>query len=513
MLPNNFTPLNQTQWRQAQRYTPLPIMPTTKQAFKQELNKQQVNFNTLAKIAEQDPALCWHLQRNISQQAHSKQHKINSAYQCLSLLGMQPIVNLVKNLPAISMQDNYAQNYIEQLQTSVFCARLSYDLALKTQPSKTQHIYWYALLSRAPLWRLSMQYPEFTQLFNHLLSKNINLIQANKQVFGENSSAQWLELAKCMRLPQAVIELYDQKTWLELKSLKQLRKQDPRQSNQPNKALLQKLQEVSLILQSTSGLTHSQLNAPQYARSFRWIALNAHVFGQQPSQILQQVRQTQLDFAHQGLHLSALGLDKLTAPCLPAPMFHVTQTHQTKHTTANSLKSTSIDYLYNLINQFQQPKTHFKNWLSLMQAILNGIEQGLNLPIGAILLKNQTNTFISTHYSLDTPANESIKNLKVSHQTEGIIQKLMKQQSIIQITPNTHLPYLQKYADNVQQRIPKQSCLMSIHAGADPIGIVLCANEHANQPISPQQLQAFKALCLKASLGLTELKRKRSASQ
>lgn len=505
MLPANFSPLNDTQWRKVQSYVPLPILSATRRAFKSILNNQHVNFAALAQQAEQDPALCWHLHRAISQQAHDKQEVICSAKQCLSLLGMQPIVELVKNLPVLNPQEAYAQNYLKQLQSTLFNARLAYKLALQSQPAKAQQIYWHALLAYAPLWRLSMQYPEFMQAFMRLLEGNIKPMQANLQVFGKDSAQQWLELAKCMRLPHAVTALYDQTSWSDIDFWQTLRKQDPRHATQHNKPMLQRLQDSALILQSTCYLSLVQLSTPQYANSFRWVALNAHILGQSPQQVLQQVRDTQLHFAHQGLPLSALGLDKLAAPAYPVPRFSVASKDSTSLPVEQTLSASSIDYLVTLIAQLQQPKVHFKNWLSLMQVILDGIEKGIELPIGAVLLKNPTGVFVSTHYSLDTPANDGIKSLKIHYKQEGILQKLMLKPSIIQITPHNHA-YLKAYGESVQTRIPKQSCLMSIHSGAAPIGMVLCASANAKQAISEKQQQAFKALCLKASAGLCALK-------
>lgn len=183
-----------------------------------------------------------------------------------------------------------------------------------------------------------------------------------------------------------------------------------------------------------------------------------------------------------------------------------------KKMTQQQAKLKSIDYLYGLMNQFQEPKAHFKNWLALMQAVLDGIKNGVGLEVGGVLLKNQNNTHIKMLYKLEGDANHGINNLKINHRQAGLFNKLMDTPGFIYISPNNHGSYLKPYPDGVITAVPKQTCLMSIHSGSKPLGVALGATAYAHESISTQQQQAFKALCLKASSGLEALKQKRPSN-
>lgn len=497
--------LNESQWQKVQRYEPLPIFAHTKESFRLALAKPEVSFDTLANIANNDPALCWHLQNHISQKSQGKKEALNSARQCLSLLGMQATVDLVKHLPVVSPTDEKSQVYLEQLHIALFSARLAKKLAYTTEPNKAQSMHWHTLLSRAPLWRLSWQYPQATQALQKLLESNVALVQANERIFGKDSEPKWLKLAESMKLPNNVVALYDPSLWPKISVWKTLLRQDPRLADKENRIMMHTLRDPNLILHSTNCLTMAQQSAPQYTNAARWNAINGHVFGKPPQQIQSQVRQVQLSLAHEGVGLSALGLHKLAAPTQPPPLKQLmTEKHPSKES-----KPKSIDYLYGLMNQFQQPKAHFKNWLALMQAILDGIENGVGLEVGGVLLKEQNNAHIKMLYKLDGDANNGINNLKINHQQAGLFNKLMDKSGFIHISPSNHGAYLKPYPDRVISAVPKQACLMSIHSGSKPLGIVLGATASEHESISKQQQQAFKALCLKASNGLEALKQKR----
>lgn len=504
MHSSSIVAINEEQWQKAQNYEPLPIFASTREAFRRALNNKQVHFDLLADIANKDPALCWHLQHRVSQKSEKQGQQIRSSYQCFALLGMQESVDLIKHLPVVDTNNEQSKVYLEQLHVALFSAQLVQQLAYTQEPLKAQSLHWHALLARAPLWHLSFLYPKSSQKFQTLLENRVTLLEANQRVFGKNSEPKWLELAKTMKLPEHVVELYNPKQWPKLNIWKTLLKEDPRKSNKHDKATMQMLHDPSCVLHSANNLVIAQQSMPEYKKGSRWTNINAHILGKEPSEVQNKVRSVQLSLAHQGINLSALGLHKLTAPTQPVPFKSIHKLERTKE----KLSPKSIEYLYDLISQFDQPKTHFQNWLALMQAILDGIKQGVELEVGGIMLKDKYGAHISMAYQIKNQASQTLEGLKIDYHQSGLFKKLMDKPGFIHLTEETHADYLKPYSQRVIQAIPKQACLMSIHSGSTPLGIVIGATPNPTICISKNQQQAFKALCLKASHGLERLKRK-----
>lgn len=504
MQSSSIAAISEEQWQKAQSYEPLPIFASTREAFRRALNNKQVHFDLLADIANQDPALCWHLQHRVRQKSEKQGQQIHSSYQCFALLGMQEAVDLIKHLPVIDTNNEQSKAYLEQLHMALFSAQLVQQLAYTTEPLKAQSLHWHALLARAPLWHLSWLYPKLSQQFQTLLENHVALIQANQQVFGQNSEPKWLQLAKKMKLPNQVVELYNPQQWPKLSMWKTLLKEDPRKSNKQDKTVMQMLNDPTFVLHSANCLVIAQQSMPQYRKGARWTDINAHILGKEPSEVQNKVRSVQLSLAHQGMGLTALGLHKLAAPTQPVPLKSFSYPEKIKE----KLSPKSIEYLYGLISQFDQPKTHFQNWLALMQAILDGIKQGVELEVGGIMLKDKYNSHINMTYQLKNQENQALEGLKIDYHQSGLFKKLMDKPGFIHLTEDTHADYLKPYSQRVIQAIPKQACLMSIHSGATPLGIVIGATHSPTIRISKNQQQAFKALCLKASHGLEELKKK-----
>ena len=101
MQMSTYLPPSATQWEEVLTFRDLPILSETRDSLRLALRDPQVSFETLVPIAERDPALCWHLLQSAITQNPGCQEQLSGAYSCLSLLGMQELVRLVKSLPTI----------------------------------------------------------------------------------------------------------------------------------------------------------------------------------------------------------------------------------------------------------------------------------------------------------------------------------------------------------------------------------------------------------------------------
>ncbi len=141
-------------WQAIQKFHQFPLLPSTRQAFQQLMRKASLSFDGLAKIAEQDPAICLHMLMRIKQRSPGSLEQINTTAGCISLLGMEEVVKLVKQLPVLeaSPRNRSARNYMEMLHSAVLAGRIAAQWA-QFKPGLNQHqAQWSAMLAGAPLW-------------------------------------------------------------------------------------------------------------------------------------------------------------------------------------------------------------------------------------------------------------------------------------------------------------------------------------------------------------------------
>ena len=91
------------QWQSVLDFRQLPILAETRQALQQKLKSPALTFSSLTPIIESDPALCWHLLQVAAEQNPDCREQLHSAAGCLSLIGLQSFVKLVKSI-AVSNQ-------------------------------------------------------------------------------------------------------------------------------------------------------------------------------------------------------------------------------------------------------------------------------------------------------------------------------------------------------------------------------------------------------------------------
>ncbi len=98
-----------------------------------------------------------------------------------------------------------------------------------------------------------------------------------------------------------------------------------------------------------------------------------------------------------------------------------------------------------------------------------------------------------------------LSSTSIPLQVAPLLRQLMKQSAAVHITPATCERYFKGMAPELADALPKELMLMSVHAGRDPIGIVIAANSD-NKEITKAQYQRFRQLCTTTSQGLASLR-------
>ena len=140
-------------WSDVEDFRDFRILASTRRSFRALLGKASLSFEGLAEIAEQDPAICLHMLLRIAKRNPKSLDQISTAAGCISLLGMEDVVLLVKQLPVVQESSNFRseRNYVAMLHTAALAGRLAGQWA-KLKPGMNQHqAHWAAMLASASL--------------------------------------------------------------------------------------------------------------------------------------------------------------------------------------------------------------------------------------------------------------------------------------------------------------------------------------------------------------------------
>ena len=162
-------------------------------------------------------------------------------------------------------------------------------------------------------------------------------------------------------------------------------------------------------------------------------------------------------------------------------------------------------YLKKLMGQLAESPASFGDWHYLMQGVLKGIQLGIGIDHSIVMLPGKNRSALRTVYAENPEGLAPFSTTSIPLQVAPLLRQLMKQQAAVHITPETCERYFKGMPAELANALPKEMMLMSVHAGRDPIGIVIAANSEA-APIPKEQYQRFRQLCNTTSQGLASLR-------
>ena len=528
------------QWEAVLAFRDLPILKETRDALRVELKNPQVSFESLVPVAERDPALCWHLLQKAVSHNPGCREQIHGVYNCLSLLGMQELIILVKKLPVIEdhPEDASQKVYRQALYTAHMAGCLAAQWA-SAKGTPTSTAYWSAMLANSILWPWLL-IDQSSHNWFHYLSEGDDLSTASRKVFG-NSPENWKRLVRRHNLPDPVVDMFQRDKLPERKDWRRLRKQDPRDLD-TGRQLIHKSQSASMLaLTAANTAWHLHIN-PEGERSQRWLAMSSHAQGRRYPTLVSESRKVQLDEARLRKSALASGIALLTTPRpealsypkwtpLPEVAPASAATTSPNDTTAKVVQAepdvrseAEIDkvsapetqsptkpahhgsaYLSELMGQLSESPASFGDWHYLMQGVLKGIHLGIGIDHAIVMLPGKNRSSLRTVYSENPDGLTPLSSTSIPLQVAPLLRQLMKQSAAVHITPATCERYFKGMPPELTNALPQELLLMSVHAGRDPIGIVIAANSD-NKEISKAQYQRFRQLCTTTSQGLASLR-------
>lgn len=492
------------------------------------MQSSQVNFEDLGKIVERDPALCLHLMKTAVEHNPECREQISGAASCLSLLGMQELVKLIKHLPVVEKApaDRQLQLYRRALHTAELAGELAAHWAASKGSSSESYARWSAMLTSAPVWIWLLK-EELAQNWLHCLSRGQDLMPAVFASFGTNHLKDWQLLARQLSLPQLAMDCYRPQNWLNKGEWQLLRKHDPRDLD-GHRALLHKMQQPHQISIMANSLAWNWHISPLGNQSKRWLALVSHWLGKPSLSLMPELRRLQLAVGRRQRDAQACGMALLLSPetCRypyplivppdPQPKPEKELTDQQRSSVARPVpdldapveRKPDTAYLKKLMRQLQQEPDSFGDWHYLMRDVLKGICQGVGLSSACIALLNRDKTALKVFYVEGIAEQDAIRRLNIDLRRPNLFKKLLEKPASLLLSAENRSKFLRGLPEGTSQLIPTNLVTMSIDAGAAPIGIVLAYNNQGKSPLTPAEYMAFKNLCQIASQSLSVLREK-----
>ena len=531
----SYNPPSAAQWEEVLTFRDLPIMAETREALRRALRDPQVSFDTLVPVTEADPALCWHLLQAAVNQNPDCREQLTGAYSCLSLLGMQELVKLVKQLPVVTDDDGERARHYRQ---AIITAHMAGCLAAQWAAARGQvaaSAYWAAMLTHSVIWPWLLVSDNSCNWL-HRLSEGDDLMTASVRVFGDNRQ-NWLRLARRHHLPEAVLDVFKENILPDSQGWKTLRREDPRMLDE-GRRLIHQSQTPAMLAVTAAGTAWQLHLAPEGRRCDRWLALTSHAQGRQVHQIVQECRIVQLDEARLRRSGTSSGLSLLASPepaqqsypeyisptekaASPAPAADTGPIAETKASATSNVTPLTPprdnlpdapvqqgnEYLKKLLDQLTTEPASFGDWHYLMRGVLRGITTGIGIQHACVLLPDKSRECLRVVYSENAEGIEPLTQTRFQLKAAPLLRQLMKQTAAVHLNKSNQATYLRGMHGSYVERLPDDLLLMSITAGTTPMGIVIATPGSDGRALTAAQYQAFKKLCSVTSKGLTSLRR------
>lgn len=530
-------------WSDIQDFRDFPILASTRKSIRLMLSKASLSFDGLAAIAERDPAICLHMLLRIAKRNPSSLQQISTAAGCISLLGMEEVVRLVKKLPVLSRsaKTRSERNYIASLQTAILAGQLAGQWA-KFKPGLNQHqAQWAAMLASAPLWAWHLTQVEASQNCLSLLAQGKDFNSAFESSFCLLDKAQhknWQTLASSYSLPQVCLSLWQKNIWPKNKAWRTLRQTPLMQIDGQREFKLQCQQSEMLIYCANMVALQYRIGAYRY-KAKRWTNLTAHLLNQKPEVIHQQAVEQSLILAQKGVVLSSI--NSLLAPSQSAmkyypaihceheqsplqmerdnPIISAQLAPQSVPAAQESKPKRNIDKkkMNNLLEQLEQSPESFGDWHHLMRSVLKGITEGIGLTHAYIMVQNKVGSAAKVYYQQGLAETDPLCQFGIELDKTSVFKKMLEKPASLMITDQNRDKMLRGISQSQKDVLPQQFMMMSLFSNTRPIGIIFAdlGNLENNRPMQPSEYMAFKTLCMAASksLGKLALATKKKATQ
>jgi hypothetical protein len=508
----------------------LPILASTRRAMRRQLKKTSLSFDSLAALAERDPAICLHMLLRIAERNPESVRQISSASSCIGLLGMEEVVKLVKSLPVVDEHstDRRLRNYVATLHSAALAGRLAAHWAAAKPGLSAHQAQWAAMLASAPLWSWHIHQVEAMQMMLTKLAAGKELHKSIELSFGADCKQRWQALVKQLFLPDACSTLWAQHNWPNRQGWGALYRYSLKEMDDQRQLKHQCQQAEMLVWFSNMLAMHARFGMTSRLCR-RWLTLCSHYLNHPLQEVIRQLRDEALNMARQDMMHSAV--NSMLAPFAATPQFaepihcipdkpkpqlmemerDVPVVREVPQPAVAEPAPIQIhqDKLNKLMKQMSQAPESFGDWHFLMRTVLKGITEDIGLSRAYIAIVNRQNTGLKVYYQEGLEETDPLCSSPISLQKPNILKKLLEKPAGLMITDQNRSKMLRGIPTSQQALLPEQFMMMSLFANQRAIGIMFadCGGQAgpAQAPVQPSQYMAFKALGLTTSKSLGKL--------
>jgi hypothetical protein len=509
-------------WQKIREFQQFPLLPSTRKAFQQLVQKTHFSFDSLATIAEQDPALCLNMLLRIKQRNPDSLGQIHTAASCISLLGMEEVVKLVKHTPTLdtSPKSRSARNYMALLNTAVLAGRIAAQWAKIKPGLNERQAQWSAMLASAPLWPWQLQQVSASQTTLNQMSQGKDLIPALEASFGKLTKSrlrQWQSLAGALALPRVCQLLWQQQCWPKPKEWQVLRVQ--KLNSIEDRALKHQCQQPEMLIYMANALANQYQQGAYRFKTKRWLYLSANFLNRDVEQLHQEVVAINLLMAKRGRRL--FSVSSLLAPThasAPQSLVYFCEKEPAEFKMARNApkvdpnvksKERKIDHsrLKRLMQQLNEAPESFGDWHYLMRSVLKGITEGIGLKHAYMMVQNKSRNAAKVYYQQGLAETDPLCHFSISLDKASIFKKMLEKPASLMVTNQNRDKMLRGVPAAQQNILPEHFMMMSLFSNQYPVGIIFADIGSAPHcpAMQPTEYNAFKSLCLAASKSLGQL--------
>ena len=521
-------------WLELANKTQIPILKASAKLLTRQI-KDGASLANMAHTIERDPALCLHLFLAANKLNHNEDVEILTLNHVMTILGMQGVINVVKQAPQMQLHksDAYQKAYLQSQADSGFAGRLVEHWSAETKIGNPERLKWATIIAGAPqwiMWRIAYGPMRKSQwLTEHDFHPSDKV---ESRVFGCLLDDVSRLIGRHLKLPllaQQVLERAERPSpqeWAKMLSPKHLDYFDD-----DTRLKIQKSKPVTLM--ALMMYLATQVNLGWMRRHcLRSQTILSHLTHTALEQVVKRNHEMAVEYSRNNMTGQALPAavsllwpqtNQLTRPwlrrpipCLmsemerekPAPK--MAANHENVVEKKQPPRAPNKDMLLELIEQFNKQASSFKDIHEILLTCNKAINEGLGMRRTFICVLDKSGEALRPLYCVGIEKDSPIRGLKIKVGTNRFFAKLLGQAASMKVDNKNFSQAKNMIAPDVMKILSNENFMaMSLFANGKPIGVVYADASPGEDSISEKEYQAFKKICQSAGNALNGYAQKR----
>lgn len=523
-------------WLEVAKKTSLPILKASAQLLTRQI-KDGASLADMTRTIERDPALCLHLFLAANRLNHNPDVEILSLSHVMTILGMQGVVNVVKQSPQMQLHksDAYQKAYLQSQADSSLAGQLVEHWSAETKIGNPEKLKWATIIAGAPqwiMWRVGYGTMRKSQwLIEHDFHPADKVQQS---IFGCLLDDVARVIGRDLKLPllaQQVLERAERPSpqqWGQMLSHKYLDYFDNDTSLKIQKSKPVTLMALMMYLATQANLGWLRRHC------MRSQIILSHLTNQSLEQVVKHNHELAVNYSRSNLTGQVLPAavsllwphtGNLTRPWLRKPVPCIMSEMERETPGKKSIpipdnadiveekqppRHANKDVLLGLIEQFNKQAASFKDIHDILLTCNKAINEGLGMRRTFVCILDKSGEILRPLYCVGIEKDSPIRGLKIKIGTNRFFAKLLNQPASLKVD-SKNLSQAKNMIDPVVlNTLSNQNFMaMSLFANGKPIGVVYADASAGEDDISEKEYQAFKKICQSAGNALNGYAQKR----